>query len=208
MAGPITHIVLTEKIFKKELMNFNVEDFIVGTSFPDIRYLGTISREKTHLDITKIGELEGNNSFSAGMKFHSLVDKIRENFVLSRNIYSYCPKSEYITQALKFAEDKMLYEKIADWTNYQKCFDNILPKELESGAGEETISRWHSFLKKYISKKPDRESIYTFIVDINLPENVATEMQNNLVAIVNKPEINSYIEDLYCSFEDLLQNYR
>lgn len=205
MATPITHIVLTEKVFNNLFNNFNKKDFIIGTSFPDIRYLGTIGREKTHINVNNLVDLGDNNPFFAGMKFHTLVDKIREDFLLSRNIYSKCPESKYITKSIKFVEDKILYDKVTNWISYQNYFDNLLQEELESGAGKEAVSQWHGVLKKYFAKKPNEESIRTFVAEINLPENVATEIQNNVNVIENIPEINMYVEDLYNTFEELLK---
>ena len=204
MAAPITHIVLTEKVFNNIFSNSDKKDFIIGTSFPDIRYLGTISREKTHLNVNNLEDITDSNPFFAGMKFHTLVDKIREDFLLSRNIYSYCPESKYITQSIKFVEDILLYEKITNWASFQNYFDNILQKELKSGAGKESVFQWHGLLKKYLAKKPDEESIRTFVAEINLPENVASEIINNVNTIKEIPAVTSYIQDMYDDFETLL----
>ena len=86
MAAPITHIALTEKIFNNIFHNYDKKEFIIGTSFPDIRYLGTIDREKTHLSVNNLENINDKSSFISGMKFHALVDKVREDFLLSRNI--------------------------------------------------------------------------------------------------------------------------
>lgn len=54
MAAPITHVALTEKIFNNIFHNYDKKEFIIGTSFPDIRYLGTIDREKTRLSVNNL----------------------------------------------------------------------------------------------------------------------------------------------------------
>lgn len=204
MAAPITHVALTEKIFNNIFHNYDKKEFIIGTSFPDIRYLGTIDREKTHLSVNNLENINDKSSFISGMKFHALVDKVREDFLLSRNIYSFCPESKYLTQSIKFVEDKILYEKISDWPVYQNYLDNILQDEIESGAGEETVTQWHNLLKNYFANKPNEESIRNFVVKINLPENVAEEIINNVNIIEQIPEVTSYIKDLYNDFEGLL----
>jgi hypothetical protein len=48
MAAPITHIALAEKLYGQYFSDKNKQDFFVGTSLADIRYLGTIERDKTH----------------------------------------------------------------------------------------------------------------------------------------------------------------
>lgn len=77
MAAPITHLVLAEKIFDEDLSLFDRKEFLLGTLFPDIRYLKTIDHDKTHFNNLKITDLAGGNSFLAGAKFHSIVDDAR-----------------------------------------------------------------------------------------------------------------------------------
>lgn len=100
MAAPITHIILADKIFNRYFADKDKRDFYVGTSFPDIRYMGIIKREKTHFIDLDIKTLQQLPSFEAGMKFHSLVDIVRENYMRSRGVYSILPESPYITQSL------------------------------------------------------------------------------------------------------------
>jgi hypothetical protein len=54
MATPITHILLTDKIYEEHFNDCEKREFILGTILPDIRYLDkSISRESTHsYDIT------------------------------------------------------------------------------------------------------------------------------------------------------------
>ena len=58
MAAPITHIVLTNKIFNKYFSNKEKGDFFIGASFPDIRYLKVIKREKTHFNNITLNEIK------------------------------------------------------------------------------------------------------------------------------------------------------
>lgn len=95
---PITHIVLTEKIYNECFSNRNRKLFYIGTFFPDIRYLKVVERDRTHFDNIRLSDLRLESDFNIGLKFHSILDKVREEFVVNNNIYSYCPKSKYITQ--------------------------------------------------------------------------------------------------------------
>jgi hypothetical protein len=54
MATPITHIILTEKIYEEHFKDCDKKEFVLGTLLPDIRYLDkSISRESTHsYDVT------------------------------------------------------------------------------------------------------------------------------------------------------------
>lgn len=91
MATPITHIVLAEKVFNKHFADKDRKKLLVGTSLPDIKHLGVITREKAHFCGLTINNLKEKDSFEAGFQFHSLVDEIREKFVGENDIYSFRP---------------------------------------------------------------------------------------------------------------------
>ncbi|MFH1308620.1 MAG: hypothetical protein ABIH51_01245 [Patescibacteria group bacterium] len=170
MATPITHIVLTEKVFNKYFSDKNKEDFYIGTIFPDIRYLGVIDRDKTHfpLKCLKLEDIKKEqNSFIAGLKFHSLIDDIREKFVKSKDIYLLIPESKYKIQTLKILEDELYYNKVNNWKQFINFLDNILPEELSFNIKEKDIGRWHNILQDYFSQKPDKQTIWNFANGLN-----------------------------------------
>lgn len=69
-------------------MEEGTEAFLVGTLFPDIRYITHFPREKTHFNVNSLKEVgETSSPFDAGMKFHAWVDRVREEFVISSGIY-------------------------------------------------------------------------------------------------------------------------
>lgn len=84
MAAPITHVVLTAKIFDNFFQDKVKKDFFIGTLFPDIRYLKVIDRDQTHFSNLSISDLKTEDSFLAGMKFHSMIDVVREKFILMK----------------------------------------------------------------------------------------------------------------------------
>ena len=79
MATPITHVVLAAKIFDNIFKDKIKKDFFIGSLFPDIRYLKVIDRDKSHFENLKLKDLKNDDSFLAGVKFHSIVDIAREN---------------------------------------------------------------------------------------------------------------------------------
>ncbi|MCB9824011.1 hypothetical protein H6802_03585 [Candidatus Nomurabacteria bacterium] len=204
MAAPITHIVLTKKIYNQHFSDKSFNDFIIGTSLPDIRYLGTIDRNKTHFPNAALNETKQEKSFTAGLKLHSIVDRVRENFLLSYDLYSKCPESKFITQSIKFLEDSTLYAKIDNWENYIELFNNVLQSELEVGLNRQTVDYWHRTLQDYFSRQPDNKSIDTFVKRIKLGQEVADEIKENIEIISKNPEVLNYINSLYKQFEDLV----
>jgi hypothetical protein len=205
MAAPITHIVLTEKLFNKYFQDKDKKEFIIGTSLPDIRYLGTIERDKTHFPSAELKEIVNYGSFECGLNFHSIVDRVRENFLLTNNIYDFMPKSKYRTQTIKFLEDTLLYDKVRDWNIYIDMLDTVLQDEISIGLDRKVVERWHNIIKSYFSNKPNERTMFEFMKNTNSPAIVAEEIKNNIEFIKNDTKITSYITDLYNNFEELLE---
>ena len=206
MAAPITHIVLTQKIFNKFFKDKIRKDFFIGSCFPDIRYLKVIDRGKTHFEHTALNGLKQDNSFSAGVKFHSILDVVREKFITENNIYPLCPKSKYVTESLKILEDQIYYPYISNWGEYIDYLNEILPDELSFGITKIDIEKWHSLLQRYFSRQPDIESVKSTI-GIGFSKKAVSIMNNNVEKMrVNKKIIN-IIKNLYKNLDSLLNYY-
>ena len=204
MAAPITHIALTEKIFDKFFKGKIRKDFFIGTSFPDIRYLKVIDRDKTHHDNLSIANLGNDESFSAGVKFHSILDQVREKFIVENDTYLLCPESKYITQSLKILEDKIFYQHIKDWTVYAEYLNEILQVERDYGIAEKDLSRWHSLLQQYFQKQPDEQAVKNFTLSIGFTEEVDVEINENIAKMKANKKIINIIKNLYKNFNSLI----
>lgn len=205
MAAPITHIVLSEKVFDKYFKDKNLKEFIVGTSFPDIRYLGVIDRNKTHFSNLKMEEIQRENSFMAGMMFHSFVDEIRENFVIKKGLYDHLSNSIFKTQGLKILEDKLLHIKINNWSKIVKYFEDIYPEEKEFGIEEDKIRQWHDAIKTAISKPPSDKDVRKFISLIERPNIMAEEIINIMKEAEKNELVVQTINEFYKNFETLCE---
>src|SRR5438132_13939173 len=106
MAAPIAHIFLAVQMLAGPFHGlFDEKEFIVGTSFPDIRYLKVVSREETHFSHVTLEDIvQETDSFKAGMLFHSFVDEQREAYIIAHGFYGKIPSFRFTTQSLKFAE--------------------------------------------------------------------------------------------------------
>jgi len=152
MAAPIAHIFLAMQMLAGPFDGlFNEIEFIVGTSFPDIRYLKVISRDETHFcNVTLDDIVQEKDSFKAGMLFHSFVDEQREAYILAHKFYSKIPSFRFVTQSLKFAEDEIL-RTLFDSSEYSSYFDEILEQEKAYPINIKHIQTWHRFLGEYCS---------------------------------------------------------
>jgi hypothetical protein len=153
-AGPFMHIYLAQEWLKtrKSYNNYESQLFLLGTLFPDIRYLGNIERSKTHeypvtLDMIR----DCKDAFKAGALFHAFVDEVREDFVEHNCMYNMlkdAPESNKTT-LLKLIEDEIVYDRINS---------SDIIKLLQTVAGEERayaqnlnikdsdLEIWHRYL--------------------------------------------------------------
>jgi|SRR5581483_6677611 len=152
MAAPIAHIFLAVQMLAGLFYGlFDEKEFIIGTSFPDIRYLKVISREETHAtNITLHDIMQEKDSFKAGMLFHAFVDEQREKYIVEQGFYEKLSDFKFVTQSLKFAEDEIL-RSLFDAAAYCAYFNIILKQEKAYNIAVKDIKRWHMFLKEYCS---------------------------------------------------------
>jgi hypothetical protein len=165
MAAPIAHIFCALFLLNSGAIEVNNKsDFIVGTSFPDIRYLGVINRAQTHEEnITWSAVKNASTSFEQGRLLHSLLDEEREKFIVHYNLYDCVPDSRFRTQILKFYEDMLLYETINNWPEIADCFDTIVSEERAYSIKENDLLLWHNLLKQYVSRNPGPYQIFLFL---------------------------------------------
>jgi hypothetical protein len=159
MAGPVSHIIYALLILPLLPPTINHKEFIIGTSFPDIRYLANIERKKTHIEPVSWDIVVNEpSSFRAGMLFHNLVDEVRaEYFAKEQTIHLKSSNKLYrmiYPSVMKNAEDALLYEKSNQWVEIVSTFDTILEEEKHLIPQEEIIKEWHRLIKSYCSQKP------------------------------------------------------
>lgn len=204
MASEITHVVLTDKIFKQYFAHLDKEKFFIGTVLPDIRYFGRVDRDKLHFSNVSLEEIKRENSFLAGLKFHSLLDEVRENYLQANDIYSLCPESKYKVETVKALEDEIYYNKLLDWKIIINYLDDVLPEELELGLEKNFVLKWHKILQEYYSEKPNDKIRTKFILALNFSKEIADEINQNLAKIKSNQKILDIVESLYNNFENLI----
>ncbi|OGB84717.1 hypothetical protein A3F66_06935 [candidate division TM6 bacterium RIFCSPHIGHO2_12_FULL_32_22] len=225
MAAPLAHILLAVQILQT-MPDKDEKAFIIGTSFPDIRYLGCISRDKTHIKNVTLDDIKKEkSSFKAGMMFHALVDEVREKYMNEHEIYKIFPRSKLGDAALKFNEDLLLFPQLNDLDKYAYYFDSILFEELEF-IKSEYVKTWHKALKKYLLNFNDIKNRFKFLkrcakrrFDIveksffnNLKRSALLKVNQILYNKVEKliekvhssEKIKALVEDFYNSFNRLV----
>lgn len=219
MAAPLAHIFLAVLMLAGPFKNlFNEKEFLVGTSFPDIRYISaSIGRSATHVKNVKLMDiLQETNSFRAGLLFHSFVDEKREAYVVHHNLYAQLPSFKFVSHALKFAEDQLL-QTFFDASCYASFFNDILPEERGYGVPEEDIQRWHAFLRGYISKKPSPKDLLMSYFDLYYPQawqlmrwiyswSYAHKIEQTIAIVLKDKKSRGLLLDFYKNFVTLYSN--
>lgn len=205
MAAPITHIVLAEKIFEKYFADKDKKEFFLGTSFPDIRYLGALDRSKTHFKVSNIQDTLESSAFLSGMKFHSLVDIVRERFMRNNGLYDLFPKSQVLSMAIKVFEDGILYKRINNWKEIISFFEDINKNEAAFGVSNQNIEKWHILLKHYFSQPPITDKAVKMLVeDMGHPAEMADKIIKVLAGIKDKDKAAEIVNNFYSSSVILL----
>jgi hypothetical protein len=199
MAAPATHIIFADA-FLQTTTQFSRADFIIGTSFPDIRHLGSISREASHLqpiDLTRI--YAEQDPFMAGMRFHNYVDLMRSAYWQETGMLDQLPQAPYLQQALKLREDIALYDHVTDWPQVVRYFDSIPTTEQDFTVPEGDIQHWHNIVAQYIAERPTLESAVHFKTQFKTPptQQQISEMTEFMHMIGAIPNLDNAIHDMH-----------
>jgi hypothetical protein len=199
MAAPATHIIFADA-FLRSAAQFSHADFIIGTSFPDIRHLGSISREASHLQPIDLTQIHAEQDpFMAGMRFHNYVDLMRSAYWQETGTLDQLPQSPHLQQALKLREDIVLYDHIADWPQVARYFDSIPTTERGFDVPESDIQHWHNIVAQYIAERPTLESALQFKMQFKTPptQQQIGEMTEFMHMIDTIPNLDNAIHDMY-----------
>lgn len=156
-AAPATHVVFAEMWLDANHIHDPIvrSEFIVGTLFPDIRYLGTIDRDQTHESkITPEKIRNADTYFRGGMRLHVFVDVKREKFIKKYGTYSHLndiPKDLRVL-FLKILEDEILWND-CEWSRIIEMLQVIYPEQLlyvDQGIAE----YWHQKMSLSLGQRP------------------------------------------------------
>lgn len=189
MSAPITHIVLGKKIHQHFFPHLDFPSFIVGTSFPDIRYVSQLTRQQTHLQDIHLKDINTKDPFLAGFQIHSLIDLIANKIGQEKMSSFSLEKNRENGLALKFYQDKILYPEINNWPQIGSFFDRVYLQETDMRVSIENVQAWHNWLQEYFEKGPTEKSLETFSKNIG-----QLQLVDKIVKSFKKMEQNPHIK--------------
>lgn len=211
-AAPVMHAYLAERFFSHFPIDNAIDKqaFMQGTLFPDIRYLGKINRQDTHFERITLDEvLNEPSSFMAGLKFHSYVDWVREDYVLEKGMYTLLEAMnggeplELLCLKLKLLEDELVYTQ-CDRSAWIAALQDVHSDELNYGMGLSTIRKWHILQTMSFTNQP---STLIFLLNIsgrsifNIPQEYLLEWHKTFRDIAQDKRIQDYVRALLHCFE-------
>ena len=222
-AAPVVHVCLAELYLKQCQPTYTKKDkeaFIIGTLFPDIRYLARIDRKKTHSEgVTLKNVMQADNPFTAGKLFHSYVDEQRRKIALKENIWDHLKNIPanmpgYSGASSKFSKDSFL-KIIEDELCYTTLDAHHTITTLKSYHKEEekfripyyTIRAWHRNLRSYFRQSPLallKERIRTKRGYFGWSPARVKECYNLMQSYTQDEKVISYVKKLRASFERML----
>lgn len=200
MAGPVSHVVFAQKALANFVHGKDPEQFIVGTLFPDIQYLGVINRQSTHFGPLALEDVVGEkDSFKSGMLFHSVIDRTREKSVKAHGAYWDLPRQHLTTVALKVCEDLELYSLVQNWPECIQYLATIRPQEKEFGIPLDKIQAWHSMHQEYFASASlleDKQFFYSL--------GFTTSQVSELYTLVDRIRAHCMTDKYLSAYEDNL----
>lgn len=208
-AAPAMHVTLGEKwlaVYAPEYTDEQKKLFLLGTVFPDIRYLGVIKREKTHYKGMTLAKVYAETSpFKRGMLFHSFVDEFRERCVRQsgiEKILKEIPRKQQGT-FLKLVEDQILHGQYR-WPEFKKYLISIPEDEKQFGLEISALTQWHTALSLYFATTPGNilQQVGMFeqsILTLDAPTIKSWGML--LPRYAQDPEMTKHVESLLHAFD-------
>lgn len=212
-AGPITHVALGEKWLKHVAPDYTEEqrkEFLLGTVFPDIRYLGVIKREKTHTKgVTLEAIRKANSPFQQGMLFHSFVDEFREKWVkekgAEKKLTDIAPNQQRIF--LKIIEDQILYSEYS-WNTFRQYLMTVPNEEKEYGIQDKALNEWHAGLTLYFTASPELLLVQIGLLEkdiMTIKAPVVKQWGALLPEYTSREDMQKHVMDLMDAFEKIIK---
>lgn len=209
MAAPVTHIVFAVLVSHLLPIQFDFKEFVVGTSFPDIRYSAQLTRTETHFEpVSWQSVLQAPTAFEAGMKFHNLLDIYRMEYLDVPFFQEHDDYSHRTTASiLKLCEDMIIYSLLSDekWNEIREFFDTYYAEEImRAHENYQVVKQWHSALQEYFKQPPCFERFKLFIQSTGGSTHNLENHKMALHIFLSDTSMKKRVIQFYNNFLDLL----
>jgi hypothetical protein len=205
MSAPVTHLVLAQKVFARYFSDCDPALFFVGTSFPDIRRIGKIPRERVHDESYSLAKIQSLDSFTAGLKFHSVVDLVSQQYSETSGFYDLFTQNIFTGYSAKLFADRILKTRLVQWPQMTGYFNHVYPEEFVYGVDQPTVRQWHRILTAYFTSDIEKDqTTREFIIANGTPEKYIDEVIKAITPAGNYSQAEKLILKFYTDFENLI----
>lgn len=215
-AAPIFHAVVAQRwidMFEEYTPN-EQRELMLGTLFPDIRYMAKLPRKATHEHGITLQQIkETKDPFLKGMRIHAYVDVVRLNYLKKVTIEEHLKEYEGDNIFyLKMVEDEIIYRQgskklFLDIADY---FNTIVQQEIDFGIAPEILADWHTSHQQYFANGP--QNLFHALEKAHLPFGGVPWIKIKgsnfaMQACVDNPLFLEYIEDILNEFDALFADF-
>lgn len=206
MPWPATHVLVAETAYPLYFNHLDHQAFIIGTCYPDIRYPAQIERNLTHIHNVSIEEMRTQTGFRAGLLFHTYVDDYWNDYIgqYKKRLYDIVPKHRPTFHTLKILQDRYLYDQLDTWSKIVAELETILPEELTFGASEQAVQDWHTMLRQYLIKPPQKSDLEMLF--LTLPPDMVEDIHEFYTRFQGVPFLDNLLIAFYPEIKDYLEN--
>lgn len=206
-AGPITHALLTEHLFRI-YPQYNHEQkmaFRVGTLFSGVSNLGGLSPEEVSFPgVTLDDILYEDSPFFAGMMFHYYVDNLRDDFIFDSDYEEllFDLPVEHNFLYLKFLEDQIMFPTL-DKGPWKEAVSNIHIEEQMWGVDEAILKQWHYLLDMSFTYQPSTLIFFANLKGnglLNVPADEVKIWNETFERVSERSDVQAYVSDLLDMF--------
>ncbi len=155
---PYGHILFADLWHQATDSDSDYDEVIIGTLYPDIRYIAGLDRDETHEIGISLEDVEtAESSFEQGRLLHCWVDEVRDSFVEEEGLYDDLeglPMAHRST-FIKLLEDEIYYDQW-NWSEARRCILGMMPQELTAELEADKVSEWYQLVRLYLSQRPSK----------------------------------------------------
>ena len=206
---PITHAYLANLWVKANGEKLDTQ-FLLGSLYPDIRYVANIPRRNTHdTNVTKKDITGAQTRFLSGCKLHSFTDEARNKFVTESKIYAWLEKKcknnpilhtifkSHKYHLLCILEDEIIREAFSA-DGLTKYFGKIHSEEITDNITEKNVETWHHFLNAYFTGQiPAGEEIPAKLMPLFFVRSFVVELKHEATAVLYTHKMITYFKKLF-----------
>ena len=194
MSSPVSHFVYANTYLARHPER-DTAAFLAGSVFPDIRYLGTVTRAATHSPGKVTAEMmrSETDSWKAGTQHHNRVDDAWEAYVKKNapDLFS----DELSVRALKMLEDEITYPLIPDWLPIRVAL-RVVPNQEQKLVEPDISLKWHRLLIKLVVAPPSRERRDNFLRELKYEDEEMDLLDRRVRALRVDPKVQKLLAGL------------